>query len=122
MDLHKIVEELVDPASRTPLGTVSDAEAAELIDLAYLRFLDAYLEQYGQRSPRERRALAMIEVEGLSYKEAAARLGIRLANLKMMIFRARQKILRGIERTFVFVQTLGLDRVELPLQVLDEWL
>jgi hypothetical protein len=41
-----------------------------------------------------------VEVGGSSYREAAEELGIRLENLKMVIFRARRKIFRAMRREF----------------------
>ena len=38
-------------------------------------------------------------MEGASYKGTAAALGIRLENLKMVIFRGRRKIFRGLHKT-----------------------
>ena len=46
------------------------------------------------------RALHLVEVEEQSYREAAADLGIKLENLKMVIFRARRKIHRSMRRVF----------------------
>ena len=51
-------------------------------------------------SEREQRAIHLVEVEGLSYREAARDLGIKLENLKMVIFRARRKIHRSMRRVF----------------------
>jgi transposase-like protein len=51
-------------------------------------------------SDREQRAIQMVEVSGLSYREAARELGIKLENLKMVIFRARRKIHRSMRRVF----------------------
>ena len=41
----------------------------------------------------------MVEVDDTSYRDAAATLGIRLENLKMVIFRGRRKIFRGMQRS-----------------------
>src|SRR4029453_19351915 len=49
---------------------------------------------------RERRALHLVEVEGVSYRVAAEDLMIKLENLKMVIFRARRKIHRAMRRVF----------------------
>ena len=51
-------------------------------------------------SPREQQAINLVEVEELSYREAADRLAIKLENLKMVIFRARRKIHRSMRRVF----------------------
>jgi DNA-directed RNA polymerase specialized sigma24 family protein len=60
--------------------------------------LQLYLLHFERLSEKERRALTMVEVEELSYRDAAAALGIRVENLKMVIFRGRRKIFRGMEQ------------------------
>ena len=85
---------------RRPDRAVSEAERAEVVNCAYLLYLQLYLLHFGKLSPRECRALTLIEVEGVSYRAAAADLGIRLENLKMVIFRARRKIHRSMRRVF----------------------
>ena len=41
----------------------------------------------------------MVEVEDRSYREVSEALNIKLENLKMVIFRARKKIFRNLERS-----------------------
>lgn len=84
----------------TPLGGVLEGEASAQAARAYLTYLQLYIEFYSMLSDRERRALHLVEVEGISYREAAADLGIKLENLKMVIFRARRKIHRAMRRVF----------------------
>jgi RNA polymerase sigma factor (sigma-70 family) len=93
-----------DQRAKTPYRTAADSERAELVDFTYLVYLNLYLLHYGKLSAKEQRALQMVEVEGASYKSTAAALGIRLENLKMVIFRGRRKIFRGMSRT---LQTLA---------------
>ena len=88
-----------DNRVRSPLRCAVESESAGLVDNAYLLYLNLYLIHFERLSEKERRALTMVEVEGASYKEAAAELGIRLENLKMVIFRGRRKIFRGLHRT-----------------------
>ena len=88
-----------DKRARSPYRSASDAESAGFVDFAYLVYLNLYLLHYGKLSEKEQRALQMVEVEGASYKATAAELGIRLENLKMVIFRGRRKIFRGMNRT-----------------------
>lgn len=88
-----------DVRVRSPERSAAEAESARIVDRAYLLYLNLYLVHFQKLSPKERRALTMVEVEGASYKEAAAELGIRLENLKMVIFRGRRKIYRGLEQT-----------------------
>ncbi len=88
-----------DPRVRTPERVASEAESAAAVDCAYLLYLNLYLLHFQRLSAKERRALSLVEVEGVSYKDAAADLGIRLENLKMVIFRGRRKIFRGMGET-----------------------
>jgi RNA polymerase sigma-70 factor (ECF subfamily) len=83
-----------------PLGGVVERESAARCQRVYLTYLQLYLRFYSMLSIRERRAIHMVEVEGLSYRDAAAELGIKLENLKMVIFRARRKIHRSMRRVF----------------------
>lgn len=86
-----------DTKTRAPDRAAIEAESAVVVDRAYLLYLQLYLLHYNRLSPKERRALALVEVDGVSYKDAAQDLGIRLENLKMVIFRGRRKIFRGLE-------------------------
>ena len=88
-----------DSRARSPYRSALESESAGIVDRAYLLYLNLYLLHFNRLSDKERRALTLVEVEGASYKEAAADLGIRLENLKMVIFRGRRKIFRGLHRT-----------------------
>ena len=44
-------------------------------------------------------ALELIEVQGLSYAEASTRMRVGLSNMKMILFRARQRIRAAISST-----------------------
>jgi RNA polymerase sigma-70 factor (ECF subfamily) len=84
----------------SPLGGVIERESNKECGQVYLTYLHLYLEFYEMLSPRERQAIYMVEVEETSYRAAAERLGIKLENLKMVIFRARRKIHRSMRRVF----------------------
>ncbi len=86
--------------SETPLSGALQNEANLECSRAYVVYLQLYIEFYTMLSERERRALHLVEVDGVSYREAAASLGIKLENLKMVIFRARKKIHRAMRRVF----------------------
>ncbi len=88
-----------DAKARSPLRAASDGEGAQLVNRAYVLWLNLYLLHFAKLSAKEQKALTMVEVEGRSYRDAAAELGIRLENLKMVIFRGRRKILRGMNET-----------------------
>jgi RNA polymerase sigma-70 factor, ECF subfamily len=99
---HDLDDEAVlpaDPRARTPDRAASEAESAGVVNCAYLLYLQLYLQHFGRLSPKERQALTMVEVDGISYRDAAAALGIRLENLKMVVFRGRRKIFRGMEQS-----------------------
>ncbi|MFT4541313.1 MAG: RNA polymerase sigma factor (sigma-70 family) [Planctomycetota bacterium] len=84
----------------SPLGGVIEAESSAECKRVYLTYLQLYLEFFQMLSERERRALHLVEVENESYRVAAEDLGIKLENLKMVIFRARRKIHRAMRRVF----------------------
>ncbi len=83
-----------------PFSGVVERESAAHCHRVYLTYLQLYLRFYSMLSGRERRAIHLVEVEDLSYRDAAAELGIKLENLKMVIFRARRKIHRSMRRVF----------------------
>lgn len=92
-------EELMQPEdlhTRRPDRAASESESAAVVNHAYLIYLQLYLLHFEKLSPKERQALTMVEVDGVSYRDAAATLGIRVENLKMVIFRGRRKIFRGM--------------------------
>ena len=91
--------ECPDSGARSPLRHAADAESAQVADRAFLLWLNLYLLHFDKLSAREQRALRRVECDGRSYKETADELGIRLENLKMVIFRGRRKILRGMSRS-----------------------
>jgi RNA polymerase sigma-70 factor (ECF subfamily) len=96
-------EDLSDqPEERTttPLRGVIEQESLKECGRVYLTYLHLYLRFYTMLSERERQAIHMVEVDERSYREAAATLGIKLENLKMVIFRARRKIHRSMRRVF----------------------
>ncbi len=86
--------------SSNPLNGAIEQESNRECSRVYLTYLQLYLRFYSMLSQRERRALHLVEVEGHSYRIAAEELGIKLENLKMVIFRARRKIHRAMRRVF----------------------
>jgi RNA polymerase sigma factor (sigma-70 family) len=84
----------------SPLSGAIERESLEECGRVYLTYLHLYLRFYAMLSDRERRAIHLVEVEEQSYRDAADELGIKLENLKMVIFRARKKIHRSMRRVF----------------------
>ena len=111
---QEIDDEVLQPEdlrTRRPDRAAIEAESATTVDNAYLLYLQLYLLHFGKLSAKEQHALTMVEVDGVSYRDAAADLGIRLENLKMVIFRGRRKIFRGMQRSlgeFAAAQTNGV--------------
>jgi RNA polymerase sigma-70 factor (ECF subfamily) len=102
----EIDEEAMQPEdvrTRRPDRAASEAESATHVNNAYVLYLNLYLLHFGRLSPKEQQALTLVEVEGVSYRNAAAALGVRLENLKMVIFRGRRKIFRGMEASLAEV-------------------
>ncbi|MEE8468499.1 MAG: RNA polymerase sigma factor, partial [Planctomycetota bacterium] len=86
--------------STNPLSGAIERESHDECARVYLTYLQLYLRFYSMLSDRERRALHLVEVQAQSYRVAAGDLGIKLENLKMVIFRARRKIHRAMRRVF----------------------
>ncbi|MEZ6003417.1 MAG: sigma-70 family RNA polymerase sigma factor [Planctomycetota bacterium] len=89
-----------ESAGSTPLRGAMDREASLECSQVYVIYLQMYLQFYAMLSDRERKALHLVEVESKSYRDAAEEIGIKLENLKMVIFRARRKIHRAMRRVF----------------------
>ncbi len=89
-----------DVRGRTPLQETQRRETNEELIGAWMLYLHFYQEAYRCLTPREKRALYLVEVDELPYKEAAAKLDVRVENLKMRIFRARRKIFTIMKRKF----------------------
>jgi RNA polymerase sigma factor (sigma-70 family) len=97
------LDDLAEPGDVTavePVRGVIEGESSQACRRVYFNYLYLYLSFYRMLSEREQRAIQMVEVEGLSYREAARELRIKLENLKMVIFRARRKIHRSMRRVF----------------------
>ena len=88
-----------DSEFHAPDREAANAEIAGVVDRAFVLYLNLYWMSFRKLSAREQRALKLVEIDGVSYKDAAADLGIRLENLKMVIFRGRRKVLRGMGRS-----------------------
>lgn len=95
-----IEDTLVDEMAESPYGATEDAESLTRCHRIYGVFLAVYVEVYAQDlTPRDQLALDLVEVRHLPYREAASIVGVRLENFKMIVCRARKKILQGMMRT-----------------------
>lgn len=88
-----------DKRASSPLTTLVNTESVKRFKNLYLMYLILYLNVVNNfLSPRERLALQLVEVEDKRYREAAEILGIKLENFKMVVCRARKKILKQMNR------------------------
>lgn len=85
------VAEPVAPRGQA-LHLACEAEDRRELAQTWLCLLAVYSDAFSRLSPRDRRALELVEVEGLSYAEAGARLAVGPSNMKMIMFRARQRL------------------------------
>ena len=92
------LSEQPEQRASSPLSGAIERESRTACLSTYFLILDKYLKFYSQLSLRERTALHRVEVDEKSYREAAEEIGIKLENLKMVIFRARRKIFRAMRR------------------------
>jgi RNA polymerase sigma factor (sigma-70 family) len=85
-----------DLQAREPSLLVQEREDCQLAAQALQVLLACYLAAYEQLSPRERWVLHQVEVERRRYAELAAELAIRPEALKMVVFRARRRVLERV--------------------------
>ena len=76
----------------SPTEQLVQGEDQRCVLAAWMIVLVHYAEAYEQLSARDREALDLIEVQGLSYATACRRLRVGLSNMKMILFRARRRI------------------------------
>lgn len=96
LSFQELPEGLQEPED-TGAGPVIRAEAEEQsrrLRGAWMLFLCHYARAWRELSPRDRRTLHLVEVEGLSYQEAGQILRVGRSNMKMIVFRSRKRIAR----------------------------
>lgn len=79
-----------------PQAHVSRAEESRSLGTAWLLLLERYARAYELLAARDRLALDLVEVRGCSYAEAAAELGVGASNMKMIMLRARRRLLKQL--------------------------
>lgn len=94
LSIHDLPEGVSEPADSRfgPSACASIEEERDSIARAWGTLLLHYLAAWEELSPRDREALHLIEVEGVSYAEACERLSVGMSNMKMIMFRARKRI------------------------------
>lgn len=105
-------EEEAEPADRRhdPALLASREEQEGRLQGAYLLLLAHYHRAWSELSQRDRRALHLVEVEGLRYREAAEILRVGPSNMKMIVFRARKRIARRIRQAMNAAVVVPSDR------------
>jgi DNA-directed RNA polymerase specialized sigma24 family protein len=88
---EQIEPELIDLAFGPHLRVVH-GEEAEKLRIVWMLFLQHYAAAFDSLSPRDRRALELVEVDELSYAETGQRLGVGPSNMKMIMLRARRRL------------------------------
>ena len=85
------IHEPADHRQGPPGLLVRDEQRRSVLG-AWMIVLSQYAAAYRDLCARDRVALDLIEVQGLSYGEAGARLCVGLSNMKMIMFRARRRL------------------------------
>src|SRR5688572_23628106 len=86
-----LTPDLIDLACGPALRAVH-GEDSERLRFAWILFLQHYAAAFQALAPRDRRALELVEVEGLSYAETGRELGVGPSNMKMIMLRARRRL------------------------------
>lgn len=75
-----------------PQQCCQSSEQEAQLGKAWTLLLLHYARAFQSLGERDRMALELIEVEGMSYTEAGARLRVGRSNMKMIMFRARKRL------------------------------
>jgi len=106
-DSEGFLEIVEDRNAVNPLSNLIQREGIKEFQKLYIYYLTLYLNIYNSSlTPRERKGLQLVEVDEKRYREASEIMGIKLENFKMVICRARKKILKRMN------QMLGEDPCE----------
>ncbi len=89
----EVLADCVDAAALGPDRAAADHEACEATVAAFTIVLQAYLRAFATLTPRERAVLHEVEVEGRRYAEVAVAMAVRMEAVKMIVFRARKRVL-----------------------------
>jgi RNA polymerase sigma-70 factor (ECF subfamily) len=84
----------------SPAEELVSSDEVRTASSCFALLLLAWSAAYHELRERDRRVLQLVEVEGLPYRDAAAALGVRPGNLKMLVFRARRRIAARIAGAF----------------------
>jgi RNA polymerase sigma factor (sigma-70 family) len=93
---QELPEGLQEPQDlrENPLRHAAEDEQRDGLRTAWIIFLSHYANAWSELSERDRLALQLVEVKGLTYEEAGQILRVRRSNMKMIVFRSRKRIAR----------------------------
>lgn len=98
VDVDSLSDCLEDRQATGPDVLAETAELMERLHGSYALCLLAYRQAYERLADRERRVLYELEIRGKMYKQAATSAGVHLPNLKMIVCRARKKLMKAMRR------------------------
>ncbi len=93
---QELSPEVSEPEDRAacPLLRAEHGEESRHLRATWILFLSMYEQAFHTLSQRDRRTLHLVEVEGMSYRDAGELLGVGRSNMKMIVFRSRRRIVR----------------------------
>jgi RNA polymerase sigma factor (sigma-70 family) len=96
LPFHELPEGTSEPEDlgHCPSRQAQDGEESSTLRSAWVLFLAHYARAFAALAPRDREALRLVEVEGLTYADAGALLSVGRSNMKMIVFRARHRLAR----------------------------
>ncbi len=115
ISLQAMTAEVGEPADERggPEHAAIVTEQRAELRRAWTILLLHYAAAWEKLGPRDRAALELIEVQGLSYAEAGRRLKVGRSNMKMIMFRSRKRIRAHILRAMLITEP-GQDPPALP--------
>lgn len=106
-DMPEGLQEPVD-SRPGPRALVELEEENARLQKAYGLYLLHYRAAFNLLSDRDRRAMTLVEVDGLTYSEAGKLLGVRASNMKMILFRARKRQLNHMRHSMGVLAKMGM--------------
>lgn len=89
----EMLQEQADLSQKEPSVEAEDQEEWRSTASAFALLLQCYLAAFATLSERERFVLQMVEVRQMRYAELAVLIGVRPEALKMVVFRARKRVM-----------------------------
>lgn len=93
LEMQEDTLEPEDPVGEPVLAAIEQEDWGNLRK-SFQLLLGIYLHCYQLLSGRDREVLRLVEVDGLKYREVGRLLRTQPANVKMLVFRARQRLFR----------------------------